>query len=66
MHEKVKVKLNHSSSVGLLGDILADFPPHALLSRQGLIMAMLDILVQFNGSNTVNSLLIITFPPPLR
>lgn len=58
MYEKVKVKLNHSSSVGLLGDIMADFPPHAILSRQGLIMAMLDILVQFNGSYTANSLFV--------
>lgn len=41
---QVKVKLNHSTAVSLLWDILSDFPPHAILSRQGLLQSLLDIL----------------------
>ena len=43
---QVKVKLNHSSAVDLLWGLLVDFPPHALLTRQGLLQALLDIMVR--------------------
>ena len=56
---QVKVKLNHSSAVDLLWGLLVDFPPHALLTRQGLLQALLDIMVRSqkspNTQRTVNS-----------
>jgi hypothetical protein len=48
---EVKVKLNHHTCVGLLWDILSDFPPHVLFERQGLLQALLDVL----GSSSVSS-----------
>ena len=38
------MKLSHVSCGGALLDALADFPPHAVLGRAGLIQAMLDVL----------------------
>jgi hypothetical protein len=48
---EVKVKLNHHTCVGLLWDILSDFPPHVLFERQGLLQALLDVL----GSTSISS-----------
>jgi hypothetical protein len=38
------VKLGHPLSVCLLSDLLADFPPQAILARGGLIQALLEVL----------------------
>jgi hypothetical protein len=48
---EVKLKLNHHTCVGLLWDVLSDFPPHVLFERQGLLQAILDVL----GSSSVSS-----------
>ena len=37
--------MNHNSTVVNLRDLLEDFPPHVILTRPGLMQAMLDILV---------------------
>ena len=39
---QVKLKLDHPGSLSSLDCILADFPPEALLSRPGLLQAVLD------------------------
>jgi hypothetical protein len=41
---EVKVKLSHVSCGPALMDALVDFPPHVLISRAGLLQAMLDVL----------------------
>lgn len=50
---EVRIKLLHPSSLSMLRDILCDFPAQVLLSRFGLLQAVLEILggtqVQNNG-----------------
>lgn len=60
---EVKIKMNHTSSVILLWEVLSDFPPHVLLSRQGMLQALFDILGagetglhQSNGGDCVQDL----------
>jgi uncharacterized spore protein YtfJ len=40
----VKVRLGHPSVGPLLLDVLSDFPVHALVSRSGLLQALLDVV----------------------
>jgi hypothetical protein len=47
---EVKVKLSHVNCGSALMDCLVEFPPHALLSRAGLLQAMLDILGSSEGT----------------
>jgi len=41
---EVKIKLGHDSSVQLLWDALSDFPAPVLMSRPGLMVAVLDLV----------------------
>jgi hypothetical protein len=41
---EVRIKLFHPSSLDLLLDILADFPPSVIMSRVGMLQLVLDIV----------------------
>ena len=47
---EVKVKLSHVNCGAALMDCLVEYPPHALLSRAGLLQAMLDVLGSSDGT----------------
>ena len=47
---EVKVKLSHVNCGSALMDCLVEYPPHALLSRAGLLQAMLDVLGSSEGT----------------
>ena len=47
---EVKVKLSHVNCGTALMDCLVEYPPHALLSRAGLLQAMLDVLGSSEGT----------------